>query len=101
MTVSDISPLKEAEAFLAQTQRLISLGEMASGVAHNFNNILQVVVGNLELILMDMEKGDLSNVRDSLQTVLHTFQGGSRNRQAPPELCKYPLPGFPGRKQGS
>lgn len=35
---------------LAQAEKLRALGEMASGVAHNFNNLLTVVVGNAELI---------------------------------------------------
>ncbi|MDP7448055.1 MAG: histidine kinase dimerization/phospho-acceptor domain-containing protein, partial [Candidatus Latescibacteria bacterium] len=35
---------------LAQAEKLRALGEMAAGVAHNFNNLLTVVVGNAELI---------------------------------------------------
>ena len=75
--VSDISDLKKAEAFLAQTQRLRSLGEMASGVAHNFNNILQVVMGNLELTLMDIESGYFSAVKDSVEKVLYSSRAGA------------------------
>jgi two-component system, cell cycle sensor histidine kinase and response regulator CckA len=75
--VSDISDLKKAEAFLAQSQRLRSLGEMASGVAHNFNNILQIVVGNLELTFMDIETGDFSAVKDSLEKVLRSSRDGA------------------------
>ena len=35
---------------LAEAEKLRALGEMAAGVAHNFNNLLTVVVGNAELI---------------------------------------------------
>ncbi|MBI2502124.1 MAG: PAS domain S-box protein [Candidatus Latescibacteria bacterium] len=34
---------------LAQAEKLRALGEMAAGVAHNFNNLLTVVLGNAEL----------------------------------------------------
>lgn len=37
---------------LAQGEKLRALGEMAAGVAHNFNNLLTVVLGNTELIEM-------------------------------------------------
>jgi C4-dicarboxylate-specific signal transduction histidine kinase len=34
---------------LAQAEKLRALGEMAAGVAHNFNNLLTVVLGNAEM----------------------------------------------------
>ena len=37
---------------LHQAEKLRALGEMAAGVAHNFNNLLTVVLGNAELIGM-------------------------------------------------
>lgn len=36
-----------------QTQKFESLSVMAGSIAHNFNNLLTVVIGNLELILTD------------------------------------------------
>lgn len=37
----------EAEAVLQQAQRLETLGAMASGVAHEFNNLMTIVLGSL------------------------------------------------------
>ena len=37
---------------LYQAEKLRALGEMAAGVAHNFNNLLTIVLGNAELIGM-------------------------------------------------
>ncbi len=36
-----------------QTQKFESLSVMAGSIAHNFNNLLTVVIGNLELIMTD------------------------------------------------
>jgi PAS domain S-box-containing protein len=40
--------LKEREAQLLHSQKMEAIGLMASGIAHNFNNILQVVVGYID-----------------------------------------------------
>ena len=40
---------KEAQAMLVQTQKMESIGLLAGGVAHDFNNLMIVVMGNLEL----------------------------------------------------
>lgn len=44
----DVSRRREAEAVLQQSQRVETLGAMASSVAHEFNNLMTVVLANLE-----------------------------------------------------
>ncbi|MCC7264660.1 MAG: PAS domain-containing protein [Candidatus Latescibacteria bacterium] len=43
----------QLEAQLNQVRKLDAVGQLSAGVAHNFNNILQVILGNLELALLD------------------------------------------------
>ena len=45
---SQIDVSERKEALRRQTQRMESMGALASGVAHEFNNLLTVVLGSLE-----------------------------------------------------
>jgi PAS domain S-box-containing protein len=51
--VKDISRMKRLEQQLLQSEKLSGLGTMISGVAHELNNPLTVIMGNTELMLMD------------------------------------------------
>ena len=52
----DISELKKIQQQLLQTQKLESIGLMASGIAHDFNNILAAIIPNAELIKISNDK---------------------------------------------
>ncbi len=51
VTVVDITDRKKAEESLLENQRLSIIGEMATSIAHDFNNSLQSMLGNLEMAL--------------------------------------------------
>ncbi|MCD6567459.1 MAG: PAS domain S-box protein [Dehalococcoidia bacterium] len=64
--VKDISKRKEMEEKLIITDRLASVGELASGIAHEMNNPLTGVIGLSELLL---EKDVPDGIREDLETV--------------------------------
>lgn len=55
INVMDITERKQAERTIIESQRLNAIGEMASSIAHDFNNSLQVISGNLELAMLNSE----------------------------------------------
>jgi len=78
-TAVDMTPIKRNEeervklqAQLYQSQKLETVGTLAGGVAHDFNNNLSVTAGYLELAMKRMESGD--RVRDYLEKAHYAIE---------------------------
>jgi PAS domain S-box-containing protein len=64
----DISERKVLEDQLLQAQKMESIGRLAGGVAHDFNNMLGVILGYSEMLLEQMGAGQ------SMYSALHGIQ---------------------------
>jgi PAS domain S-box-containing protein len=51
--IRDITEVKKAQIALIESQRLGAIGEMTSSIAHDFNNSLQAIYGNIELAMAE------------------------------------------------
>jgi len=54
--LADITQRKRAEEHLRQYQRLQAVGQLTGGVAHEFNNLLLVVLGNAEVLASSLSE---------------------------------------------
>lgn len=70
----DVTELHRLQATLIQAQKVKAIGNLTGGVAHDFNNILAVISGNLEL-LEDTITDPLAH--GYLQTSQHAVQLGA------------------------
>jgi PAS domain S-box-containing protein len=64
--LKDITEKKRMEEQLLQAEKLRAVGEMASGVAHDFNNALAGILGNAQLLLHSVKDEEW---KESLQTI--------------------------------
>jgi two-component system cell cycle sensor histidine kinase/response regulator CckA len=64
----DVSERQRLEDQLRQAQKIEAVGQLAGGIAHNFNNLLTAILGYTELLLgrsdtNDTDRADLEEIR--------------------------------------
>ena len=81
---ADITEQKRIEEHLRQTQRLKAVGQLTGGIAHEFNNLLQTILGNLDLL------GDrLQGQRDAAEIVERVIRAGTRGAELTHQLLAF------------
>ena len=72
-----LQELKQAQDQIVQAEKLRAMGEMASGVAHDFNNVLAVVLGNIQLLLHQLDHLSPEEVREGLKVIERSSKDGA------------------------
>ena len=77
--------LKTAQAHMVQSEKLSLLGQLASSMAHEINNPLAIISGNVQLLLMDIKEERfvelLKKIEDQAErgyTIIHRLLNFSR-----------------------
>jgi nitrogen-specific signal transduction histidine kinase len=84
---------------LQRSKKMESLGTMAGSIAHNFNNLLMVVLGNLEIAKADLPEGSTAarNIQRAanasqraadLSSMMLTYVGQLKKESIPVDLSK-------------
>ncbi|HEY7543235.1 MAG TPA: PAS domain S-box protein, partial [Blastocatellia bacterium] len=87
----DITEREREHERMQQADKLRALGQLASGVAHNFNNALAAILGYTQLSLQKVEGGEVEknlqiierSARDAARMVerIHNFSRGGSPRE--------------------
>lgn len=74
--LTDISDRKQIEKSLQQSQKMDAIGLVTGGISHDFNNLLGIILGNVELIESQINPDD--KIYESLQDIERAGQRGAK-----------------------
>jgi PAS domain S-box-containing protein len=71
--IRDITERKAAERLMVQAQKMTAVGILTGGVAHNINNLLGVIIGNLDLLRQQpsQDETDADYTNEALEAAQH------------------------------
>ena len=80
IVMRDVTDRRNSEERAAQAEKLRALGQLASGVAHDVNNLLAAVLGRSELARLEVERGqiDAGRLLEALSQIEQAAEDGAR-----------------------
>jgi PAS domain S-box-containing protein len=94
--IRDITEKKKMEQQLLQSEKLKSLGELAGGVAHDFNNILAAILGRVQLLRKQLapprgqaeKRGSAIDLEKGLEIIERASLDGAETVRRIQEFCR-------------
>ncbi len=72
----DITEKRRTQELLLRAERLKAIDELAAGTAHNFNNLLQILIAGAELAESDLDNHDMMSAKDRIRKILQSSRLG-------------------------
>jgi PAS domain S-box-containing protein len=72
---TDITKRIQAEDALRRAQKMEAIGQLTGGIAHDFNNILGIILGNLELLSMQIPNEE--KIQKRIQNIQKSTKRGA------------------------
>jgi len=72
----DISKEKELHQQLIQSEKFSAVGQLSAGIAHEFNNLLAIIISNSNLMIMSFDNLP-EDILDSIRTNIETAKRGA------------------------
>lgn len=91
----DVTELKQMEEVLDRMEKLESIGLLAGGIAHDYNNILTIILGNLAVARLANSKGKL------LRSLSEAEKGVLKARDLTQQLLTFAKGGAPVKETAS
>jgi two-component system, cell cycle sensor histidine kinase and response regulator CckA len=76
VNVQDLTERRRAEEQVRQAQKMEAVGRLAGGVAHDFNNMMMIIMGFSDFLLTTLEPGDprwsdADEIRKAAERAMH------------------------------
>jgi signal transduction histidine kinase/HAMP domain-containing protein len=90
LVLRDVTVLKETERLLRDSQKMDAIGQLTGGVAHDFNNILTVITGTIDILSRGVaDRPTLANIARMIDEA--ATRGADLTRQLLAFARKQPL----------
>lgn len=94
--IRNVTEKKKMEQQLIQSEKLKSLGELAGGVAHDFNNILAAILGRVQLLRKQLappmgkteKRGSAIDLEKGLEIIERASLDGAETVRRIQEFCR-------------
>jgi two-component system, cell cycle sensor histidine kinase and response regulator CckA len=76
VNLQDLTERRRAEEQVRQAQKMEAVGRLAGGVAHDFNNMMMIIMGFSDFLLTTLERGDprwadAEEIRKAAERAMH------------------------------